>query len=55
MVGLNLRQVWCINSSVEETLCYNSNCRALVVAVEEDSNCKSLTFNLKQLGGNDNR
>ena len=26
-VGSNLRQVWCINRSVEETLCYNSNCR----------------------------
>ena len=27
MVGSNLCQVWCINRSVEETLCYNSNCR----------------------------
>ena len=26
-VGSNLRQVWCINLLVEETLCYNSNCR----------------------------
>ena len=26
-VGSSLRQVWCINRSVEETLCYNSNCR----------------------------
>ena len=26
-VGSNLHQVWCINRSVEETLCYNSNCR----------------------------
>ena len=26
-VGSNLRQVWCINLSGEETLCYNSNCR----------------------------
>ena len=27
MVGSNLHQVWCINRSVEETLCHNSNCR----------------------------
>ena len=27
MVGSNFRQVWCINRSVQETLCYNSNCR----------------------------
>ena len=26
-VGSNLHQVWCINRSVEETLCHNSNCR----------------------------
>ena len=26
-VGSNLHQVWCINRSVKETLCYNSNCR----------------------------
>ena len=26
-VGSNLRQAWCINRSVEENLCYNSNCR----------------------------
>ena len=26
-VGSNLHQVWCINHSVEETLCYNLNCR----------------------------
>ena len=26
-VGSNLLQVWCINRSVEETLCCNSNCR----------------------------
>ena len=25
-VGSNLHQVWCINRSVEVTLCYNSNC-----------------------------
>ena len=26
-VGSNLHQVWCINRSLEETLCHNSNCR----------------------------
>ena len=26
-VGSNLHQVWCIDHSVEETVCYNSNCR----------------------------